>query len=257
MSHVFDSHCHVDDPRFDKDRDEVLARAAAADIDHIVVPGVSAATWHRTRRVCARDARLHASFGLHPYFVAQHSREDLTTLRDWVRTERPVAVGECGLDYHIKELDQRRQRTFFEAQLDLAVEVGLPVIVHARRALDDVINALKRRPGLRADIHSFAGSEVQARRLIDLGARLGIGASVQFERARRLRRIVADVPLSALLVETDAPDQPAPDRRGLRNEPVFVTEVIATIAELRGLEFDEVAMHTRQNALELFAVDDY
>lgn len=256
MTAVFDSHCHIDDPRFDADRPEVLARAEAAGIDHLVVPGVSASTWHRTRRVCAHDARLHATFGLHPYFIAQHAREDLDTLRDWVRTEHPVAIGECGLDYHIRELDQRRQRAFFEAQLDLAVEAGLPVILHARRAVDDVIGALQARPGLRADVHSFAGSEVQARRLIDLGAMLGIGASVQFERANRLRRIVSDVPLANLLVETDAPDQPGPDRRGGRNEPVFVTEVIATIAGLRGLDYDEVAAQTRLNALELFAIHD-
>ncbi|MCB1736856.1 MAG: TatD family hydrolase [Gammaproteobacteria bacterium] len=254
MTAVFDSHCHIDDPRFDADRPEVLARAEAAGIDHLVVPGVSASTWHRTRRVCAHDARLHATFGLHPYFIAQHGREDVEALRDWVRVEKPVAVGECGLDYYLPERDLRAQRNVFEQQLEIAAEFGLPVIVHARRAVDDVIAALKRHPGLRADIHSFAGSEVQARRLVDMGAMLGIGASVQFDRAQRLRRIVTDLPLSSLLVETDAPDQPGPDRRGQRNEPLFVAKVVACIADLRGISWDAVAEQTRSNALELFAI---
>lgn len=256
MSAVFDSHCHCDDPRFDTDRAEVLARAQAAGIDHIVVPGVSAATWRRTRRICADHPGLHPAYGLHPYFIAQHGQEDLDALRAWIAREKPVAVGECGLDHHLAELDPRRQREVFESQLEIATEFGLPVIVHARRAVDAVIAALKRYPGLRANIHSFAGSEVQARRLLDLGAMLGIGASVQFERAQRLRRVVTDLPLSGLLVETDAPDQPGPDRRGQRNEPVFVAEVIATLAELRGMTWDEVAAQTRRNALELFAIHD-
>lgn len=251
---LIESHCHLDDPRFDADREAVLTRARGAGITQIVVPGVTAATWPRTRQVCMQHPGLHAAYGLHPYFLTEHRDAHLAALEAWIERERPIAVGECGLDLYLKDLDLAAQERFFAAQLAIAQAAGLPVIIHARRAVDQVLKHLRRVPGLRADIHSFAGSEQQARQLIDLGCCLGIGGSVTYERAQRLRRVVQVVPLEALLLETDAPDQPGAAHRGERNEPAYLTEVLATVAALRDEAPAHIARVTADNAARLFAL---
>jgi TatD DNase family protein len=251
---LIDSHCHLDDPRFDADRETVLERAREIGIAQVVVPGVTAATWPRTRRVCAEHPGLNAAYGLHPYFLAEHQDAHLAELEVWIEQEHPIAVGECGLDLYLKDLDLAAQEHFFAAQLATAQAAGLPVIIHARRAVDQVLKHLRRVPGLRADIHSFAGSEQQARQLIDLGCYLGIGGSVTYERAQRLRRVVQVVPLESLLLETDAPDQPGASHRGDRNEPAYLTEVLATVAALRGEDTAHVARVTAENAAALFGL---
>ena len=250
----FDSHCHLDDPRFDLEREAVLHRAREAGVRDLVIPSVSAASWARTRDCCAGESGVHRAYGLHPYFLNQHRRAHLAWLEAWLETERPVAVGECGLDYHRADLDPKRQSVFFQAQLRIAREAGLPVIVHARKAVDAVLAEARQVPGVRGIVHGFVGSEQQARRLIDLGFKLSIGANVRFERAQRLRQVVAAVPLEALLIETDAPDQPGPDHRGESNEPAYVGEVAVQIAELRDLPVEVVARATAANACDLFGL---
>ena len=251
----FDSHCHLDDPRFAPDSGAVLRRAREAGVWDLIVPGVSADTWMRTRDCCMGEIGVHRAYGLHPYFLTQHRRDHLTSLAQWLETERPIAVGECGLDYHRADLDPERQIAFFQAQLRLARDADLPVIVHARKAVDAVTAQVRRVPGLRGVIHGFAGSEQQAWRLCDLGFKLGIGANIGFERAQRLRRVATRLPLEALLIETDAPDQPGPEHRGERNEPAYVGAVAAQIARLRDLPVAEVAHATTANACELFGLE--
>ncbi|MGB0721394.1 MAG: TatD family hydrolase [Gammaproteobacteria bacterium] len=256
---LIDSHCHLDDPRLDASRDAVLERARAAGVRAIVVPGVEAASWQRTRQCCARAPGgmvLLPAYGLHPYFTDRHEDAELEDLRRWIDGGDAVAVGECGLDFHLKHLDPDRQLALFEAQVALARDAGLPVIVHARKAVDAVIAVLRRFPGVRADIHGFAGSEQQAFRLADLGAVIGIGNVIAFERAKRLRRVVAALPLDHIVVETDAPDQPGPNRPGALNEPAHVREVVDEIARLRAVDRDEVAARTAANARVLFNLPD-
>jgi TatD DNase family protein len=249
---LVDTHCHLDVPEFDADRDAVVARARAAGVTRQIVPAIEAATWPALRDACARDPGLFAAYGLHPLLLASHREADLHALRDWIDRERPVAIGECGLDYFIDGLDHETQSMYFDAQLRLAREVDLPVIVHARRAVDAVLAAIKRVGGLRGVVHSFAGSEEQARQLADVGFLIGIGGPVTYERAQRTRRVAARVPIDTLLLETDAPDQPDADHRGERNEPARILRVLEVVAELRGEAPDVIARATTANAERLF-----
>jgi len=249
---LIDSHCHLDDAAFDADRAAVLARAAAVGIEAIVLPAVTAASWPRMRTVAAGDPRLYASYGLHPMFMAEHRPEHLDALPGWLERERPVAVGECGLDFYIDDPDRAAQERYFDAQLGIARDFDLPVIVHSRKANDEVTKYIRRHPGVRGVIHSFSGSEQQARQLIDLGFCLGLGGPITHARARRLHRLVAELPLEALLAETDAPDQPGSAHRGQRNEPGFLPEVIETMARLRDVAPEDIAAATCENARRLF-----
>ena len=254
MHALVDTHCHLDDGEFDRDRDEVMARAREAGVRRQVVPAIDAASWPKLREVCARDDGLYPAYGLHPLLLDRHTDAHLDELRGWIERERPVAVGECGLDYFIEGLDPERQQHYFDGQLKIAREFDLPVIVHARRAVDAVIASIRRVGGLRGVVHSFSGSEEQARQLWKQGFLLGLGGPVTYERANRLRRLAASMPLEFLLLETDAPDQPDSDIRGQRNEPARMTRVLQTIAQLRGVDPDEVARATTANAERLFAL---
>lgn len=252
MIQLYDSHCHLDAPEFDSDRDGVLARARDAGVRRQLVPAVDRSGWEKLRDICAADPGLRPAYGLHPMYLDRHRPEHLDDLADWLARERPAAVGECGLDFFVEGLDPQAQRDYFHGQLALAREHDLPVVLHARRAVDEVIMALRRTGGLRGVVHSWSGSEEQARQLFDLGFHLGIGGPVTFERAQRLRRTVASMPIEYLLLETDAPDQPDAAHRGQRNEPARLGEVLRTVAALRGADPDQIATATSANASRLF-----
>lgn len=252
MNLLYDSHCHLDASEFDPDRDAVLARARSAGVTRQLVPAVDRASWPAIRALCAADPGLRPAYGLHPMFLDRHQPEDLDALAEWLARERPAAVGECGLDFFVEGLDPEAQRRYFRRQLELAREFDLPVVLHARRAVDEVIASLRRIGGLRGVVHSWSGSEEQARQLFGLGFHLGIGGPVTFERARRLRRTVATMPIEWLLLETDAPDQPDAAHRGERNEPARLPNVLAVVAELRGETPETVAAATAANAQRLF-----
>jgi len=249
---LIDSHCHLDAAEFDRDRDAVVARAKARGVRRQVVPATHADGWSKLRDVCAADDGLHPAYGLHPMYLSEHRDEHLAELRGWIERERPVAVGECGLDYYVDGLDADAQQTYFDGQLQLAREFELPVIVHARRAVDAVIAVIRRIGGLRGVVHSYAGSEEQARQLWKLDFLIGLGGPVTYTRANRLRRLAASMPLEYLLLETDAPDQPDSAIRGERNEPARLAVVCETIAGLRGMSSDELAVETSRNAARLF-----
>ena len=253
---LIDSHGHLDAPEFDTDRDAVIARARAAGVTAQVIPAIAASGWSKLGALCASHEGLYPAYGLHPMFLAEHRDEHIAALRVLLASERGVAIGECGLDFHIEGLEADRQQFFFEEQLKVARDFDLPVIVHARKAVDIVITTLRRIGGLRGVVHSFSGSEQQAEQLWKLGFCLGIGGPVTYERAQRLRRIVATMPIEFLLLETDAPDQPNAGHRGERNEPAHLTVVRDCIAELRGISPDALAEVTTRNAARLFALPD-
>lgn len=249
---LVDSHCHLDVGEFDPDRGEVLERARASEVTHQVVPAIHAAGWPKLRDVCATWDGLHPAYGLHPVYLQVHSDRHLDELEAWLQRETAVAVGECGLDYFVEDLDRERQQTLFDAQLALAQRFNLPVVVHARRAVEAVIAAIRRYPGVRGVVHSYAGSHEQARQLWDLGFLIGLGGPVTYERAKRIRSLAAGMPLEYLLLETDAPDQPDATHRGQRNEPARLPQVLHTIAMLRGEAPERIAETTTANAKALF-----
>jgi len=249
---LIDSHCHLDDDRLDDLRDEVMAEAAALGVARMIVPATTANRWEKVKQLCDRHTGLHPAYGLHPMFVEQHQAAHLRELDEWLERERPVAVGECGLDFFTSRIDEKWQKQLFQEQLQLADNHGLPVIVHVRKAMDEVISLLRRQARHGGVVHSFAGSEQQARQLYDLGFKLGIAATVGFERARKLRAVVAAMPLDALLLESDAPDQPGGAHRGQLNRPAYIVEHLQTMADLRQLEVEDLAAALTRNTIDLF-----
>mgnify|MGYP003576805395 CR=1 FL=1 len=254
MHPLVDTHCHLDVDEFDRDREAVIVRARAAGVTRQIVPAIEAATWPKLRDVCAQDDGLHAAYGLHPLLRERQEDGHLDALGQWIEREKPAAVGECGLDYFVEGLDPERQQHLFDGQLKIARDFDLPVIVHARRAVDAVIASIRRVGGLRGVVHSFSGSTEQAKQLWKQGFLLGLGGPVTYERANRLRKLAAGMPLEFLVLETDAPDQPDAANRGQRNEPANITRVLHAIAGLRGVEPEEIARATTANAERLFAL---
>ncbi len=249
---LIDSHCHLDAGEFDADRAAVIDRAQAAGVRAQIVPAVTAASWPGLRDACALAPGLYPAYGLHPVFLDQHRPEHLELLQDWITRERPHAIGECGLDYFIPTLDRQQQQDYFIGQLALARRFDIPVIVHARRAVDAVIAAIKQVGGLRGVVHSFSGSPEQARQLHQLGFLIGLGGPLTYDRAQRLHRLVAAMPLDQLLLETDAPDQPDAGIRGERNEPARLPVILDTVARLRGEPVEAIAAQTTANAQRVF-----
>ncbi|MEK7991353.1 MAG: TatD family hydrolase [Thiotrichaceae bacterium] len=251
---LIDTHVHLDDMRFEHDRAAVYNRANAAQIKAHIIPAVRATQWHKTREVCQTYPNLYPAYGLHPIYLAQHKTEHLNQLEQWLAQEKAIAVGECGLDFYLKELDVKLQIDFLTAQLAIAQNLNLPVILHARRAVDEMIKYLRRTPNIRGVVHSFIGSEQQARQLIDLGFYLGFGGTLTYERAKRSHRLIQVLPLESILLETDAPDQPLSSHRGERNEPAYLPEVLHSIATLRQQPPELIANVTTQNAIRLFNI---
>lgn len=251
---LVDSHCHLDASEFDDDRAAVVARARRAGVLRQIVPAVDAAGWPKLRDICAGETGLFPAYGLHPMYLDAHRPGHLLELRGWIERERPCAIGECGLDFFVDGLDPDAQHRYFIGQLELAREYDLPVVVHARRAVDAVIAAIRQVGSLRGVVHSFPGSAEQARQLWQLGFLVGLGGPVTYERANRLRKLAATIPLECLLLETDAPDQPDAGIRGQRNEPARLATILQTIASLRDEDAAMIAAATASNAERLFSL---
>lgn len=251
---LIDSHCHLDATGFDADRADVLSRCRASGIEAIVVPGVRRPDFPSQRAVCASSPVLHAAYGLHPLFLAHHQPEDIDALRDWLAREKPVAVGEIGLDWHTGDEDREHQQALFEKQLALARDFDLPVILHVRSAHDAVLSTLRRFRLPRGGIcHAYSGSPEQARQYIGLGFLLGFGGAATSSRASRLHRLLHELPRSALALETDAPDMPpAFLARGARNSPEYLPRITEILATHAGCTADELARMTRDNVSRLF-----
>lgn len=249
---LFDSHSHLDAPEFEVDRSAVVLRAQAEGVNQQLLPAVEFASWSKLKAVCERYSGLYPAYGLHPMYLASHRPAHIPALRSWIETEKPNAVGECGLDFFVEELDIEQQRFYFIEQLKLAKEFELPLVVHARHAVEEVIAGIKKIGGLKGVIHSYSGSEEQARQLFSLGFSLGIGGPITYDRAKRLRRLVTSMPIEFLMLETDSPDQPNAAYRGQRNEPARLLDVLAIVAELRSQSEEDIAKATTANAEAMF-----
>lgn len=249
---LIDTHCHFDEPDFADDRSLLVAQMQQSGVTELIFPAITARYWPRLRDICATSSHFHASYGLHPVYLAEHRPDDMVALRHWLMQEHPVAIGECGLDFFLPELDVQAQEDLFTAHLRLAREFNLPLIIHARRSLDCVLKHIRRFSGIRGVIHSFAGSQQQADHLITRGFYLGVGGTSTYPRAQRLRDILKNVPLEALLLETDAPDQPDSGWRGKRNDPTRLPIIATNLAELRGESLERIADVTTANAVTLF-----
>ena len=248
---LFDTHCHLDVEAFDPDRTQVLDRARGAGVAHLLVPAIRRSGWQRLWELCAADRHLYPAIGLHPMMLDDHADEDIAALDDFVRTHRPVAIGEIGLDYAVESLDRERQQALLEAQLEIAARYRLPVVLHVRKAHEPMLRTLKGYDLSGGTCHAFNGSEQQAARYYEMGFRFGFGGMLTYPKARHLRELAQRLPLDSIILETDAPDMSGADHRGQRNSPEYLPEVAAVIAELRGESVEFIARTTTNNACEV------
>jgi TatD DNase family protein len=257
---LIDTHTHLDFPDFDADRDELLARCRTAGVERLVVLGVHQANWQRVWNLALAEDGLYAAFGLHPVYLDEHRSEHQNGLHDWLTRyaghPKLCAVGEFGLDYFLEQLDRQRQQQLFEVQLKLAIEFELPALLHVRRAHAATIATLKRlKPQRGGIIHAFAGSYEEAREYLKQGFKLGLGGAPTWPQALRLRKVVAQLPLEAIVLETDSPDMAPAMHPNQRNSPEHLPDICAALAELRGISSDVLASASSQNAAELFGWD--
>jgi len=261
-----DTHCHLDAAEFDADRDAVRQSARDAGVTRCVIPAVHADHWPQVVQLAGRHGDAYA-LGIHPLHVPQAQETDLLAL-DHALTERRddprlVAVGEIGLDFFVPELCtppmRERQWFFYTAQLKLAQQHGLPVILHVRRSADLLLKGLRQCPVVSGIAHAFNGSHQQAQAFVDMGFALGFGGTLTYERSLQLRRLACELPLSALVLETDAPDIPpqwlykTAEQRSLgtpqgRNSPAELPRMAQVLADLRGLPLPDLATATTANA---------
>jgi TatD DNase family protein len=256
-----DTHCHLDAAEFDADRDAVWQRARAAGVAQIVLPAVEAGNFDTVRALAQRIGGAYA-LGIHPLYVDRAAPDDLDRLAAALRRHRDdprlVAVGEIGLDHFVTTIDPALQRHFYLAQLRLARDMALPVILHVRRSADALLAGLRRCEVPGGIAHAFNGSLVQAGGFVERGLRLGFGGAMTFERALQIRRLAQSLPEHAFVLETDAPDIPPQwlyrnaERRALgesaRNEPAELPRIAQTLADLRGWTLEQTAVVTSANA---------
>lgn len=256
-----DSHCHLDAPEFDADRDAVVAQARDAGVSALVnLPGhidhFAAAQASRERYGCL------TGYGIHPMWVAgplmRSKREDIATLRLWVERERPELVGEIGLDFFVPNFNQVEQEWFFAEQLKIARDFDLPVSLHVRRSQDHILKHLRRIKVRGGFAHAFNGSAQQAAEFVKLGFCLGFGGTATFPQALRVRGLLRDVPLAHIVVETDAPDIPpnflGTMGSGARNSPAYLPQIGALLAQVRGLSTEQFAEATTANVRRVLAI---
>lgn len=255
-----DTHTHLDFPDFAADRDAVLAESGRLGVGRVVVSSVSQANWQRVWALAEQDPRVYAAFGLHPVYLDEHADEHLSALRDRLtrlaRHPKCCAIGEVGLDYFVPDLDRERQHRLLEAQLQLAADVDLPVLLHVRRAHAPTIALLKRMKLTRAGIvHAFSGSLEEAREYIRLGFKLGLGGAATWPQARRMHRVIAQLPIGSLVLETDSPDMAPAFTPHQRNTPANLPRICEILAELRSEAPETLARACLHNSCELFGWD--
>lgn len=249
---IIDTHCHIDVSAFDCDRAEVLLRARDNGVQALLVPGVVATDWAALLECCQTQG-LYPALGLHPVFTDQHQDGDLELLEQLLKTKPVYAIGEIGLDFYIPNPDRERQLYLFERQLHIARAHRLPVLLHVRKAHQEVLALLRNIPQVGGTVHAFSGSLEQARDYIDRGFMLGFGGMLTYERSRKLRRLAQALPLDALVLETDAPDLTVAAHQGERNSPEYLPDCLQALAEARSEALARVARQTCLNAQRLLA----
>lgn len=252
----YDTHCHFDFPPFAGDEELSLKRAAEAGVEKIIVPAVEARYFQRITALAETHPAIYAALGLHPVAIQHHQMEDLDLLEESLgkRSPKLIAIGEIGLDLYIAEPRLDKQQQFLEAQFKLAKRYDLPVILHSRRTHDMLAGLLKRHHlPCTGVVHGSSGSLQQAQRFVDLGYRIGVGGTITYPRASKTRAVISRLPLSSLLLETDAPDMPLNGWQGQPNRPERAADVYQALCELRPEPAEEIAIALKENADALFS----
>jgi TatD DNase family protein len=253
---MIDSHCHLDNPQFDPDREAVIERALAAGVERMVVIGTGEGPpdLEAGIRLADRHEPIYATVGIHPHDASKATPETYKRLTELLKHPKVVALGEVGLDYHYDHSPREIQRAVFLEQMMIAGEAGKPIVIHTREAWEDTLALLETywRPyGVGGIMHCFSGNPDQAALCVDLGFHLSFGGIVTFPKAGDVQEAARRTPPDRLLVETDAPYLAPVPYRGKRNEPAFVAETARKLAELRGVTVEEIARITSENFQEL------
>lgn len=248
---LVDSHCHLDSAEFDADRDAVVAAAVQAGVEKIVVPAIARWNFNAVLALSKQYSACVPALGIHPLYVNQASPEDLQILAHQLRENRPVAVGEIGLDFFVEPHDKAQQTFYLTEQLKLARDFQLPVLLHVRKSVDHVLKHLRRIEVPGGIAHAFNGSRQQADMFIKMGFKLGFGGAMTWSRALHLRELAATLPLESIVLETDAPDIPPEwlGRKG-RNTPDQIMRIAEVLADLRGLDVKQIIAQTASNVVK-------
>ena len=245
---IIDTHCHLDFSAFDDDRAEIVSACCHAGITTIVVPSVTQSNWTNVVKTQKQFDGIEVAFGLHPCFIKNHKKEHVDKLDSLIKTKRPIAIGEIGLDFYTKDADRDSQQYYFNSQLDLASHHSLPVLLHVRKAHEQIILALKKIECIGGIVHAFNGSLEQAYRYIDLGFKLGFGGTLTYTGSTRIRHVASKLPIEALVLETDAPDMPVARHKGERNSPLYIQYSLDALAKIRAESRAAIAAQTSANA---------
>ncbi len=252
---LFDSHAHIDDEKFDIDREQVIQRARENGVTGIINVGACMVSSARSIALAEKYESIYAAVGIHPHDAQNALDADYDQLTQWTTLDKVVAIGEIGLDYYYDFSPRDVQRSVFIRQLDVARQTDKPFIIHDRDAHGDVLDILKKEAkGLNGVLHCFSGSLEMAHDVIKMGYYISIAGPVTFKNAAKLPEIVAKIPLERLLVETDSPYLTPQPYRGKRNEPAYVKLVAQQVASLRGMELDDLAKATSANVRNLFKI---
>ena len=252
---TIDSHAHLGMDAFNDDRDAVIERAKEAGITGVITIGVTLADSEKGLDIAGRYDMVYASVGIHPHEVKDIEPKTYDRLRALVRRAKVVAIGEIGLDFYYNHSPKDLQFRHFADQLDLAVELDLPVIIHDREAHVETLEFLGYRKGrLRGVLHCFSGDLKMAKKCVDLGFAISIAGPITYKKSEPLQEVAVKMPLETLLIETDAPYLAPQPWRGERNEPAYVIETARRVAEVRGITAKEVEVATEINARRLFGL---
>ena len=254
---ITDTHCHLDVTDFDIDRDKVLEHCHAAGISKIIVPAIESKTWSSLLEFCQSNNGLYPALGLHPVFIEQHQANDVKKLEQLVEQVSPIAIGEVGLDFYLKDLDEHKQLELFEQQLLIAQKYNLPVILHVRKAHDQVLQLLKKIKVKGGFCHAFNGSLQQAEKYIELGFKLGFGGTLTYQSANKIHQLAKTLPLDSIVLETDAPDMVVESHRGERNSPEYIVDALTALAHLRDESVEFIAAETTKNANDVMNFSEY
>jgi TatD DNase family protein len=254
-----DTHCHLDAEVFAEDRDAVISAAQVARVSRIIIPSVGTANFAAVHDCCMRYSMCFPAYGIHPLYLDRADENDLQVLEEWLATEstcskRPVAVGEIGLDFSTPGFDAGRQEHFFIQQLRIARDFNLPVLLHVRRSVDQVLKCLRRIRVRGGIAHAFNGSRQQADEFIRLGFKLGFGGTMTYAGSTRIRQLAATLPISSIVLETDAPDISPSWMAGGRNTPGELLKFAEVLADLRSLPLEQISQATTENANAILRV---
>jgi len=249
---LVDTHCHLDFPEFDQDRDEVIKRANLSGIDYIINIGSSIEGSRKSLELAKKYACIYAAIGIHPHEADRSGKEAVREIRKLASGDKVVAIGEIGLDYYRNFSRQENQQPLFISLIELTKELGLPLVLHSRQAEEDTLKILMRYLPLNAVVHCFSGNESFLKQCLELGFFVSFTCNITYKKAENLRIVAKATPLDRIMLETDCPYLSPEGQRGKRNEPQAIKLLAEEIARIKAISAEEVANITTANAKRFF-----